>query len=106
MSIENSIYIYAAKREISHISRDLIIDTLSDHNKIILEIYKTIFPVLRKNSKYRLPTNLIPLIIFIYFRLHDLVITKSQIISESRISFSDFNDFIMQLIIFLRRGIT
>ncbi len=104
MSGENSIYIHA-KREISTISRGLNLDILRDHDQIILEIYKTVFPVFRKHSKYRFPANLVPLIIFIYFRLHDLIITKSQLLSVSRISIADFNDFIMQLIIYLRRDI-
>ncbi len=105
MSDENSIYIYTAKKKMSFISTGLNLDTLRDHNQIILEIYTNLYPVFRERSKYRLPVNLIPLIIFIYFRLNDFVITKSQIISESRISFSDFNDFILQLINYLRRDI-
>ncbi len=105
MPSENSIYIYAAKREMSIISRGLDLDILRDQNQIILEIYTNLYPVFREKSKYRLPVNLIPLIIFIYFRLNDFVITKSQIISESRIYFSDFNDFILQLVNYLRREI-
>ncbi len=105
MADENSNYIYAAKREMSYISKGLRPDILRDHNKTILKIFKNLFPVFRKNSKYGFPANLIPLIIFIYFRLHGLVITKSQLLLSSHINFVDFNDFILQFINYLRRDI-
>ncbi len=103
MPSENSIYTHAAEREMSYISRGLDLDILRDHNQIILEIYNNLFSVFRKRSKYRLPANLIPLIIFIYFRLRNLVITKSQLLLASHTTNADFNDFIMQLQNYLTR---
>ncbi len=105
MWTRNKKKMHIAKRYISKVSEGLYTVNLRGSNKKILSIYQKIVSVLRSHSKYRLPSNLIPLIFFIYFRLHDLTITKPQLLAVTDIKSADLNDFLMQLKNYLRRDI-
>ena len=74
-----------------------------DLQELILEKVELIHSRLRKGSRYRNPHFLVPLVIFVHFRLNDIDITKSKLLAVSEVSRTDFNDFMMQLKNYLRR---
>ena len=74
-----------------------------DLQELILEKVELIHSRLRKGSKYRNPHFIVPLVIFVHFRLNDIDITKSKLLAVSEVSRTDFNDFMMQLKNYLRR---
>ena len=88
---------HIAESEISKIFIGLNLFTFEGSQQIILEKFKNIQPKLHENNKYRDPKLLIPIIIYVYFRLFGYKINKSDLLAVSNISSADFNDFIMQL---------
>ena len=94
---------HSAESEISKIFIGLNLFTFEGSQQIILEKFKKIQSKLRGNNKYRDPKLLIPIIIYVYFRLFDHKIDKSDLLAVSEISRADFNDFIMQLKKYLTR---
>ena len=106
MNHRNTDSMHHAECEISKIIIGLNLFTFEGFKKIILDKYAMISEKLRETTKYRDPRVLIPLIIYIYLRLNDHKISKSQLLSVSHISSADFNDFILQLQNYLSRMIT
>lgn len=62
----------------------------------INEKYKKIQLVFRSGSVYQNPEILIPLIIYYYFSAHNLSISTSRLIEVSKITETQFNDFVYQ----------
>ena len=94
---------HIAESEISKIFIDLNLFTFEGSQQTILEKFAKIQPKLHENNKYRDPKLLIPIIIYVYFRLFGHKINKSDLLAVSNISSADFNDFIMQLKKYLTR---
>lgn len=94
---------HSAESEISKIFIGLNLFTFEVLQQTIFEKYKKIQPKLHENNKYRDPKLLIPIIIYVYLRLFDHKINKSDLLAVSEISRADFNDFIIQLKKYLTR---
>jgi hypothetical protein len=105
MVFRNSNSMDIVESEISKVYFNLILISFEDFKKIVLEKYDMISEKLRETTKYRDPSRLIPIIIYIYFHLRGGRINKSQLLSVSQLSSADFNDFFMQFTNYLKRMI-
>ena len=92
------------KSEISNILNSLGYSENRGLKEIILKKYNLIYPKFKIGSKYRNPKILIPLIVYFYFRLHDINFKKSKLLAVSEILNSDINSFTLQIKRFLSKN--
>ncbi|MFW9970982.1 MAG: hypothetical protein ACFFDF_12365 [Candidatus Odinarchaeota archaeon] len=85
------------KNEVTKIFNGLRYRPSGNIDQTILEKVHQIQPRLRRNLKYRDPKLLVPLIIYVYFRLFGYYLDKSQLLRVSYISKADFIIFLKQL---------
>ncbi len=104
MHERNNSLIRIGESEVSKILNGLGYSKYKYLKEIILKKYNLIYPKFRTESKYRNPKILIPLIVYFYFRLHDINIEKSKLLTVSEILNSDINSFIIQIKRFLSKN--
>lgn len=100
---ENNITKKKMEKIITRTFKDLNLEKRRDLHEVILEKVELMHSRLRKGCTYRKPRILVPLAMFIHFRLNDIDITKSELLAVSEVSRTDVNDFLMQLKNYLRR---
>ena len=103
MSTTQNNSIQTAESEANKIFNGLHLFTFESEKKIVLVKFNLIQPKFLENTKYRDPKLLIPIIIYLCFLLFNHKINKSDLLSVSTISRTDFNDFILQLKKYLTR---
>ena len=89
--------IAVAKNVVDTIILHLPLSEIEDFKKIIVDKYHIISEGFRKDIKYHNPQNLVPLIVYVYLRVHGYQFEKSVLLSVSHLSSADFNDFIVQV---------
>ncbi|KKM30626.1 hypothetical protein LCGC14_1566050 [marine sediment metagenome] len=84
-----------AKCEISRILKNLSLP--NTHKKEIFEKYKKVLPHIGSEKIYSDPEILVPLIIYLYCRLHNIVLDRYDLFENSRLTEKILDDFVLAL---------
>ncbi len=85
-----------AKCEISRILK--ILSLPDSHRKEIFDKYKKILANIGPEKEYSDPEILVPLIIYLYCRLHKIVLDRYDLIENSRLTEKIIDDFVLGLL--------
>ncbi len=104
MKKEKNKLVRSAETEISRFLGSLYMSSYNNADAIILEKVIFVHSKIRKNSAYKPLETLVPILSYIFLRLHDLLYKKSKLLSVSIIYLADKNNFIIQFIHYLSKN--